>query len=209
MRRTKEQAAETRQALLDAALRVFSRQGYAATRLEDVAQEAGVTRGAIYWHFKSKADLYNTLVAEVSLRSDQVVSRARAAADGSTLDMLRRIMVGLLEFTEEDEQYRAVMELTVLKTEVTPELEEGMRLKVEGLRSVEQTLVKAIRLGQQSGEIRADLEPIDGARAYMAYLNGAILIWLLDQRAFSLKAEASRLADVYIRGIAAHPAAMP
>ncbi len=57
MRKTKEEAAETRQALLRAALAVFSRQGYAATRLEDVAHEAGVTRGAIYWHFKSKADL--------------------------------------------------------------------------------------------------------------------------------------------------------
>lgn len=206
MRRTKEEAAETRQALLDAALRVFSRQGYAATRLEDVAQEAGVTRGAIYWHFKSKADLYNTLVAEVSLRSDEVVERARAAAGDSPLDVLRRIMVGLLEFVEEDEQYRAVMELTILKTEVTPELEEGMRLKVEGLRAVQETLKRAIRLGQLAGEIRADLDPVDGARAYMAYLNGCILMWLLDQSAFSLKAEASRLADVYIRGIAAHSA---
>ena len=116
MRRTKEEAAETRQALLDAALRVFSRQGYAATRLEDVAREAGVTRGAIYWHFKSKVDLYNTLVAEVSLRSEDVVRGALAAAGGSVLDALRRIMVGLLEFVETDEQYRAVMELTILKT---------------------------------------------------------------------------------------------
>lgn len=206
MRRTKEEAAETRQTLLDAALRVFSRQGFAATRLDDVANEAGVTRGAIYWHFKSKADLYNTLVAEVSQRSEEVINRERAAAGGSTLDVLRRIMVGLLEFVEEDEQFRAVMELTILKTEITPELEEGIRLKLEGLHAVQETLKRAIRLGQQAGEIRAELDPVDGARAYMAYLNGCILVWLFDQSAFSLKTEASRLVDVYIRGIAVRSA---
>ena len=51
MRRTKEEAEQTRRALLDAGLRVFSRQGYAAIKLEDIAREAAVTRGAIYWHF--------------------------------------------------------------------------------------------------------------------------------------------------------------
>src|SRR5687768_7926109 len=57
VRRTKEDAAATRAAVLDASLRVFSRKGYAATRLEEVAAEAGVTRGAVYWHFADKAEL--------------------------------------------------------------------------------------------------------------------------------------------------------
>ena len=64
MRRTKEDAALTRETVLDAALAVFSRQGYAATTLDHIAQEAGVTRGAIYWHFGGKAELYNALVEE-------------------------------------------------------------------------------------------------------------------------------------------------
>ena len=64
MRRTKEDAALTRETVLDAALAVFSRQGYAATTLDHIAQEAGVTRGAIYWHFGGKAELYNTLLEE-------------------------------------------------------------------------------------------------------------------------------------------------
>ena len=60
-RRTKEEAQETRQAILDAAVRVFAQQGVANASLTDIAQEAGVTRGAIYWHFANKADLINTL----------------------------------------------------------------------------------------------------------------------------------------------------
>ncbi|MGZ9164459.1 MAG: TetR family transcriptional regulator, partial [Anaerolineales bacterium] len=66
MRRTKEEAAVTRATLLKTALSVFSAKGYAAATLDDVATAAKVTRGAIYWHFKSKADLYNTLTQELS-----------------------------------------------------------------------------------------------------------------------------------------------
>src|SRR5215472_6239882 len=108
MRRTKEEAGETRQALLDAALQVFSRQGYAGTRLEDVAAEADMTRGAIYWHFKSKADLYNTLVAEVSIRAGRAAELARIEG-GDPLENFRRIMIRMLELVEEDAQYRAVL----------------------------------------------------------------------------------------------------
>ena len=56
MRRTKKDAELTRQQLLKAGFKVFGDKGYAAARLSDVAEEAGVTRGAIYWHFENKKD---------------------------------------------------------------------------------------------------------------------------------------------------------
>ena len=57
VRRTKDEALETRNRILDAAERVFGESGVSRTSLEDVASAAGVTRGAIYWHFKDKSDL--------------------------------------------------------------------------------------------------------------------------------------------------------
>lgn len=57
-RKTKKQAQETRQQILDTALRVFSEHGVSATSLSDIATAAGVTRGAIYWHFKNKAEIF-------------------------------------------------------------------------------------------------------------------------------------------------------
>ena len=62
MRRTKEAAENTQRELLDAALTTFGQKGYEATRLEDIARRAGVTRGAIYHHFSNNADLYKALV---------------------------------------------------------------------------------------------------------------------------------------------------
>ena len=204
MRRTKEDAAATRRAILEAALTVFSRQGYAAARLEDIAHEAGVTRGAIYWHFSSKADLYGKLVSEVSARSGVVVEQVFAEG-GTFIDMCRRLMIRLLEYLEEDETYRSVQELVLFKSEVTPELEEGVRIKMDAVRAIEELLANFMRGGIAGGYVRADLDPVIGARALYAYLNGISIGWLLDQKAFSLRESAPALVDVYIRGIAAHP----
>ena len=58
-RKTKQEAQETRQHILDVALRLFSQQGVSSTSLGEIAKAAGVTRGAIYWHFKDKSDLFS------------------------------------------------------------------------------------------------------------------------------------------------------
>ena len=126
MKRTKEEAAITRATLLKTALSVFSAKGYAAATLDDVAKAAKVTRGAIYWHFKSKADLYNTLVQEFSARGAVVVQEA-VAEGGTLIDILRRIFIRVCTLIEEDKETRAVMELTLFKTGLDPELQPGRK----------------------------------------------------------------------------------
>lgn len=56
-RRTKEKALLTRESILDAGERLFVERGYWPVSLEDIAESAGVTRGALYWHFSGKGDL--------------------------------------------------------------------------------------------------------------------------------------------------------
>ena len=75
VRRTKEDALETRKRILDAAVEVFNRLGVAQTSLNDVAKEAGVTRGAIYWHFTNKVAMFDA--NETAQRS---LLRARCSA---------------------------------------------------------------------------------------------------------------------------------
>ncbi len=201
-RKTKEEAAATRKALLEAALIVFSQKGYAAASLEEIAEHAGVSRGAIYWHFHSKAELYNTLVEETSARTENVIRQGIREGHGH-LDTHRRIMIGLLVLMEDDATYRAVQELVLFKTEITPELEEGIRIKAAALRTVEARIAAALRAGIAAGEMRADLDPVIGARAALTYINGIIFTWLIDQQAFSLRQDAPALVDVFLRGIAA------
>jgi len=91
-RRTKEEAAETRQQILDTALDVFSRKGYSRTTFVDIAAPIGLTKGAVYWHFKSKTDLLVALIEECLIRKIGRVDDPGKIAP--TLDALRNCYVG-------------------------------------------------------------------------------------------------------------------
>lgn len=201
MRRTKEEAEVTRQRLLKAALTVFSRQGYADTRLEDIAEEAEVTRGAIYHHFGSKAELYNTLMAENAARVNPVMEKAISQAD-SPLAILRNLLTALLRYAAEDQTFRAINELAMFKTAIAPELEAGMQLKRQSIQTTVDYLAQVAQQGIETGQIRPELNPRDVAIALFAYQNGVLMSWLLDPKLFSLKQRAESLADIFIQGIA-------
>lgn len=202
MRRTKEEAAVTRATLLKTALSVFSTKGYSAATLDDVAEAAKMTRGAIYWHFKSKADLYNTLVAEVSARGAAVVQGA-VAEGGTLIDILRRVFVRQCALIEEDKEARAVMELALFKTGLDPELQAGRKKQLEAGNALVTGIADAMRMGVAQGVLRKDLDPVDMARAFLAFENGAIQLWLASTRSFSLKTSAESFADIFIEGVSA------
>lgn len=203
MRRTKEDAAVTRQKVLDAALRVFSEKGYAASKLDDIALAAHVTRGAIYWHFKDKADLFNTLVQNVGLHREDVI-RDALAQGGAFSDVFCRILVQLLRDVEEHREVRAVMELSLFKVERLPELQEGQDARRAASRALIDNMAQFLQQGIAAGELRADLDPYDAARAAMAFQQGVAMLWLSDPTAFSLAERAPAFAAVYMQGILVH-----
>jgi TetR/AcrR family acrAB operon transcriptional repressor len=87
-RNTKEKALETRDSILDAAEDVFNEKGVSNTSLNDVAQAAGVTRGAIYWHFKNKGDLFDAMCRRVR---DPMMAMIEEMADEKTTDPLGQL----------------------------------------------------------------------------------------------------------------------
>jgi len=200
MRKTKEEAAITRQNLLDAALTVFSREGFAATTLDAVAQEAGVTRGAIYWHFGSKVELYTTLIAEsdaaLQIRLDELSDQG-----GGTIAIMRRIAVHLLVEVENNPRTRAITELVLFKTGIEAELAEGMEKKRQGMADLVNEIEGYVKMGIKAGEIRPDLNPRDVSIAFLSMQNGIIMMWLLNPAVFSLKERAAALMDTFFEGI--------
>ena len=200
MRRTKEEAEATRAKLLKTALSVFSAKGYAAATLDDVAKAAKVTRGAIYWHFKSKADLYNTLIQELSARGTTVVQQALAEG-GTLIEILRRIFVRQCALIEDDKEARAVMELALFKTGLDPELQAGRKKQIDEGNALITGIAGAMQAGVMQGLLRNDRDPSDMARAFIAFENGAIQQWLASPKSFSLKTSAESFADILIAGL--------
>ncbi len=200
MRRTKEEAAVTRATVLKAALSVFSAKGYAAATLDDVATAAKVTRGAIYWHFKGKADLYNTLVEEMSARGASIVQKA-VAEGGTLIDILRRVFISQCALIEDDKEARAVMELALFKTGVDPDLQAGRKKQIDAGNALISGIADAMKMGVSQGILRDDIDPTDMARAFVAFENGAIQQWLASPKSFSLKKSAESFAEILIKGL--------
>jgi TetR/AcrR family acrAB operon transcriptional repressor len=203
MKRTKEEAAKTRQDLLDAALQVFSQQGYQAARLQDIAKAAGVTRGAIYHHFGSKAELFNTLMDEASVQESGAV-QAAIAEGGSLVEIMARILSYSLALLEKDRRLRQVFELSRVKAGDDPELAEVQRKRAEQTEMLVASTATIIAQGIAAGDLRAGLDPDTVARAFIAYQNGVATLWLLNRQTFSLTEQAADFAELFMHGLAAH-----
>jgi TetR/AcrR family transcriptional regulator, acrAB operon repressor len=202
-RRTKEEAQETRGLLLDAAERVFSERGVSRASLADIADAAGVTRGAIYWHFRNKADLFQAMIDRVVLPLEAMV---HAAADDSAEDPLERVCaacVHLLRRTAEDEQARRVIGIVFFKRELDEELKslEGRQkeCRAEGMALFEKAFRNAVRRGQ----LPKGLDLRRATYGLMAYVDGLLYNWLLSPGEFDMGAQAEKLVRTYLSGLVA------
>ena len=189
-RKTKQQALETRQHILDVAMRLFSQQGVSATSLAQIAQAAGVTRGAIYWHFKDKSDLFGEIwqLSESSIIDLETEYRAKFPDD--PLSVLREILVYILEATVVEERRRLMMEIIFHKCEFVGEMavvQQAQRsLCLESYDRIEQTLTQCI----QAQMLPPDLLTRRAAILLRSYISGLMENWLFAPQSFDLKAEA-------------------
>jgi TetR/AcrR family acrAB operon transcriptional repressor len=200
MRNTKEEAQVTRDQVLQAALRVFRRKGYAATTLEEIAQEAGFTRGAIYNHFEGKAQLYQLLIQQGFLRLNKAFEKAFDDR-GTIEERIRNLLISPLVFLEEDGLAQGVIELTLFKSEVSVPLTSELALKQPGTQTLIERIIQIFDEGIALGVLRADIDKQVEALALLATINGAILLWFQSEKPFSLEALASTLADTFLYGI--------
>ena len=197
MRRTQEEAEQTRQDLLDAGLTVFSRKGYTATRLEDVASAAGVTRGAIYHHFGSKAELYSALIEEANTVGNSAIDRA-VGEGGTFIEIVSRILVYTFGLLEDDRRFSEVMALQL----TTPDVDSLSQRRYDEAQDLVASISGFFKVIIEQGELRSDLDPDTAARAFLGYQNGLASLWLFNRDVFSIKESAPELADIFVRGIA-------
>jgi len=104
-RKTREESEQTRQDILNVALDLFHARGYARTTLEQIARGAGVTRGAIYWHFKDKVDLFLGLKEDVE-RSTETRLEDLLLRTVNELSDMRDNLLRLFRCLENDERSR-------------------------------------------------------------------------------------------------------
>jgi TetR/AcrR family acrAB operon transcriptional repressor len=204
-RRTKEDAAITREQLLDAAESVFRRRGVARSSLAEVAAAAGVTRGAVYWHFRDKADLCDAMCERARTPMEAMLSDAGAATHDDPLGALRTLAITALTRLASDPRSQAVFEVMLHETESAGEMatitERKQRERRHCLTSVERVLQQAVEVGQ----LPKDTDTPLAAQALHAYIGGLMNSWVLDPAAHDLARSAPALVDTFLAGLRTLP----
>ena len=185
-RKTKAQALETRQHLLDVAIILFSQHGVSATSLADIAKAAGVTRGAIYWHFKNKSELFNEIwkLTESSISDIEIEYQIKYPDD--PLSVVRELLIYILQATVSEERRRLMTEIIFHKCEFVGELavmQEARRaLYLEGNERIEASLQRCI----DAGYLPVNLSLSHAVITMRSYITGLIENWLVAPDSFDL-----------------------
>ncbi len=200
-RRTKEDALATRNALLDAAERLFQQQGVSGTSLQHIAAAAGASRGAVYWHFRDKADLFNAMMERVALPMESALQQPPSSAPADPLPQLRAALLNALHRTASDPQTRRVFEVATQKVEYVAAMG---KVRERHLASRQQALARmkqALQAAARSRGLRLGMPALAAARGLHALVDGLIQNWLLDPDSFALEPAGRQAIDAYLAGL--------
>ena len=202
-RRTKEEALETRSRILDAAEQVFHAKGVSSASLEEIAATADVTRGAIYWHFKDKAELFDAMMQRVVLPAEDLLEQAGEQVKGNPLELLRQATVSVLMRCARDERTRRIFEIAYNKCEYVGDAaavrDRHIASQNQCLKSIESGFRECVKAGQ----LAPGVSPRVAAIGAMSLVSGLIANYVLDPDSFPLRRHAEALVDIYFRGLAA------
>ena len=200
-RRTKEEAAATRDSILDAAEKLFVEQGVSRTTLQHIATEAGVTRGAIYWHFDDKGALFNAMMERATLPFECALSVLGKADAAHVLDELRAFIVEIFRVTETNPQARRVFEIASLKVEFVSEMDAVRVRRRQSQQDWMAQVVERLKLAQSTGQIRQDVQPQVLAIGLWAAMDGLIRNWMFEPDSFALIATGDQVIGTMLEGI--------
>ncbi len=168
-------AADKRRLILDAAVKVFARQGFNACRVSDIADEAGVAYGLVYHYFSSKDEVLDTLFLERWNILLDVIRETDGAADGTGRQTLEAIAAFIVDSYRYDPDL-----MKVIIVEVTRAANTFGRTHLAKIREAYTLIAAVVAKGQADGEFRTDVTPDFGAMAFYGAIEQILTGWILD-----------------------------
>jgi AcrR family transcriptional regulator len=174
-RRTKDEAERTRNAILDAAEQVFYAQGVARTSLEEIAKAAGVTRGAVYWHFHDKLALLDAMLQRVMLPHEDILDRLAAGSSRTPLDDLQKACLDTLHLIMTDRRRQRVTSILTHRCEYVEEMAAIMKRKSECKERMLKRSQSLFERAKKLKQLTAHWTPSLAAMTLQALMNGLIV----------------------------------
>jgi AcrR family transcriptional regulator len=165
---------EKRRQILDAAVRVFARQGFHATRVSDIADEAGVAYGLVYHYFRSKDEVLSELFVE---RWSLLLAAIEEAdkAGGPHRDRLAAVAGFIFDSYRHDPEL-----MKVIIVEVTRAANSFGRTHLDQIRRAYESIAKIVADGQAAGEFRGDVDPLFASMTFYGAIEQLLSGWIFD-----------------------------
>jgi AcrR family transcriptional regulator len=207
MRRTKIEAEQTRDNIIAAAITVFLERGFSRATLDEIARAAGVTRGAIYWHFRSKLEIFYALERRADLPNEALGNslRMRLAADPNLdpVDELTDTIRDGVRAFEADTERRRILSILWLRCEYVGEMLPALERRQCADAAMQQLFVDVMVLAAARHQLAPGWSPETAARALILLVNGSVECWLRAPGDTRLEPELMSLVMAFLQTIRA------
>lgn len=204
VRKTKEDAAITRHRIIDAAREAFLLKGVSRTSLEQIATYAGVTRGAVYWHFANKSELFHAMRERAFLplidRMDDTLLAVSPATEPN-LDPLQRIekfLLGTINELNSCPETQQIYEIMMIKCEYVDEFSDVLQQILQNCSGIVHNLEQAYQQAAQHHLLNNALSPRQLALDTHLFFSGLLHMWVKDIAGDAFRNQAKDLIQAHI-----------
>ena len=200
-RRTKTETEQTRQRILGAARQTFLLRGMTGTTLEHIADAAGVTRGAIYWHFANKKALFDSMRGQVCLPMlDRTDVTLLAMSRDDPLGCVEQFLLSVLGAVTSCTETRQTFEIMAFKCEYVDEFEKELEGHLRKSIEMVDVLTRVYRRARRIGQLRDGIAPKLAAVETCAFLVGLMRLRLLDHDGVFVRSVVRSLVSAHVEG---------
>ena len=198
-RKTKENAELTRQRLIDAARQVFLARGVSRTTMEHVALQAGVTRGAIYWHFNNKLDLFQAMREQVFLPLiDRMDDTLLVEGSGDPLTCIENFLCGTIQVLADSVETREIYEIMMIKCEYVDEFGPVLQQILSNCSGIFQKLRLVYERAKVRNQLHPSHDPSQLAIDTHLFFIGLLHMWVKDTRGDQFRYQAIELVKAHM-----------
>ena len=187
VRKSKEEALETKKAIIQAAIAVFVEEGVSKASLEAIAEKAGVTRGAVYWHFKNKDDIFRALHDEMHNSIMGTVLADLESNHPEPLKQLESLCLGFLHDMATDPIKRDIKRIFYMKCDYSGDMAQTLERMNDAKKECMPIFARYFEKAQKMGHIAADADPVTLTTALNCYMQGIVFEYLRNPDAVDLQ----------------------
>ncbi|MEI8384571.1 MAG: TetR family transcriptional regulator [Nitrosomonadaceae bacterium] len=199
-RKTKEDAELTRKRIICAAREVFLVRGVSRTTMEHIATQAGVTRGAVYWHFDNKIDLFNAMREQVFLPLiDRMDDTLLIEGSKDPLAQIEDFLCATIQMLDDSAETRQIYEIMMIKCEYVEEFATVLQQILSNCSGIAGKLQLVYELAKAQGQLHETHNPVQLTMDTHLFFIGLLHMWVKDIEGTQFRHQAIDLIKTHMR----------